>query len=265
VCSSDLDWQLNRNLTFNLGVRWDIETNPLNNDYETPAAVRAAVTELATQVAAMNGPDFFRVENYLTDGSQREIFLGEIQPRLGLSYDVLGDQRLVAFAGAGRYYDRTLFNTGLDERYRLQYGVRKFRFSKDGAMRDGQTTIAWDDAYLSREGLQNLIDSGVAPNPEIFLLENDTRPLHTDQYSFGVRGVILSAPLPCCNSTKPTTPAATSTWTIQSTNSMIFIPRGRWPGTHPRPARRRRSGRRRYPAGRAVPWRWRPSCCRRIE
>ncbi|MEZ4363153.1 MAG: TonB-dependent receptor [Kofleriaceae bacterium] len=184
------DWQLNHHLTINAGLRWDLETNPLNNDYVTPADVRAAVTELATTVAARNGPDFFRVENYLTDGSQRDIFLGAIQPRLGLSYDVLGDQRTVLFAGAGRYYDRTLFNTGYDERYRLQYGVRLFRFSPDGAPRDGQPTIAWDDAYLSRAGLQGLIDSGVAPNPEIFLLENDTRPLHTDQYSFGVRQVV---------------------------------------------------------------------------
>lgn len=184
------DWQVNHHLTVNAGVRWDIETNPLNNDYVTPTAVRAAVTELATTIAAMNGPDFFDVQNYLTDGSQREIFLGEIQPRLGLSYDIFGDQRLVVFGGAGRYYDRTLFNTGLDERYRLQYGVRKYQFSKDGAPRNGQNTILWDDAYLSREGLQGLIDSGVAPNPEIFLLENDTKPLHTDQYSFGVRHVI---------------------------------------------------------------------------
>ncbi|HRC57503.1 MAG TPA: TonB-dependent receptor, partial [Kofleriaceae bacterium] len=147
------DWQVNSRLTLNLGVRWDVETNPLNNDYETPADVRAAVTELATTVAAMNGSEFFPVQNYLTDGTQRSVFLGAVQPRLGASYDVFGDQRTVLFGGAGRYYDRTLFNTGLDERYRLQYGVRKFRFSRDGAMRDGQSTIAWDPSYLSREGL----------------------------------------------------------------------------------------------------------------
>jgi hypothetical protein len=184
------DWQVNHHLTLNLGVRWDLETNPLNNDYETPAAVRAAVTELAQTVAAMNGPEFFRVDNYLTDGNDRPIFVGQVQPRLGVSYDVLGDQRTVVFGGAGRYYDRTLFNTGYDERYRLQYGVRVFRFSPDGAMREGLPTIAWDDSYLSRDGLQGLIDSGIAPNPEIFLLENDTKPVHTDQFSFGVRQVL---------------------------------------------------------------------------
>ncbi|HEX2687801.1 MAG TPA: TonB-dependent receptor, partial [Kofleriaceae bacterium] len=184
------DWQVNHQLTLNLGIRWDIETDPLNNDYKTPDDVRAAVTALATTVAAHNGPDFFRVDNYLTDGTQRPIYLGEIQPRIGASYDVLGDQRTVVFGGAGRYFDRTLFNTGVDERYRLQYNVRTFRFSRDGLPRDGQSTIVWDPSYLSRQGLQGLIDRGTAPAPEIFLLENDTVPLHTDQFSAGVRQVV---------------------------------------------------------------------------
>ncbi len=184
------DWQLSPRLELNLGVRWDIETNPLNNDYVTPADVRAAVTELAADVAEVNGPDFFRVENYLTDGSQRPIFLGAIQPRIGGSYDLRGDQRTVLFGGLGRYYDRTLFNTGVEERLRLQYGVRTFRFSRTGQPRDGQPTIAWDPAYLSRQGLQGLIEQGIAPKPEIFLLENDTRPLHSDQLSAGVRQAV---------------------------------------------------------------------------
>lgn len=181
------DWQIGDRLTLNLGVRWDIESNPLNNDYKTPAQVRAAVTELAETVAAMNGPDFFPVNDYLTDGTQRSIYLGQIQPRFGASYDILGGQKTVVFAAAGRYFDRTLFNTGFDERYRLQYGVRTFRFSADGADRDGQPTIAWDPTYFGSSGLQELIDRGVAPGPEIFLLRNDTKPLHSDQYSFGVR------------------------------------------------------------------------------
>ncbi|HEU4732077.1 MAG TPA: TonB-dependent receptor, partial [Kofleriaceae bacterium] len=180
------DWAIDQ-LTLNLGVRWDIETNPLNNDYRTPDDVRAAVTELAATVADHNGPEFFRVDNYLTDGSQRPIYLGEIQPRLGASYDVFGDQGTVVFGGAGRYFDRTLFNTGVDERYRLQYQIRTFRFSRDGMPRDGQPTIVWDPSFLSRAGLQGLIEQGTAPAPEIFLLENDTRPVHTDQLSAGVR------------------------------------------------------------------------------
>lgn len=181
------DWQIDRKLTLNVGMRWDVETNPLNNDYVTPDDVRTAAQELAAMVEPVNGADFFDVDNYLTDGTQRPIFLGAIQPRLGLSYDLLGDQRTVLFGGAGRYYDRTLFNTGVDERLRQQFEVRTFRFSRDGTPRDGLPTIAFQDEYLSRDGLNDLIASGTAPNPEIFLLENDTKPLRTDQLSVGVR------------------------------------------------------------------------------
>jgi outer membrane receptor protein involved in Fe transport len=184
------DWQVDDRLMLNLGLRWDIETNPLNNDFRTPDDVRASVTALAAMVAQVNGPDFFPVDRYVTDGAQRAIYLGEIQPRVGASYDVRGDQHTVVFAGAGRYFDRALYNTGVDERYRLQYAVRTFQFSRDGMPRNGQPTILWDPSYLGRQGLQGLIDRGVAPNPEIFLMANDTVPLHTDQFSGGVRQVV---------------------------------------------------------------------------
>jgi hypothetical protein len=199
------DWQIGRRLTLNLGVRWDVETNALNNDYETPADVRAALLEtpytymtpagspvcnaipFADCIQQLNGADYFDVDNYLTDGNDRPIFLGAIQPRVGFAFDVLGDRNTILFGGAGRYYDRSLFNDGVDEKFRLQYGVRTFRFSQDGMPRDGNPTIVWDPAYLSQNGLDELIASGVAPAPEIFLLENDTKPLRTDQFSGGVR------------------------------------------------------------------------------
>lgn len=184
------DWQVNSKLTLNLGLRWDVETNPFDNDFKTPDNVRAAVTTLAATVAEHNGPDFFRVDDYLTDGTQRPIYLRALQPRLGVSYDVLGDQRTVAFAGAGRYFDRTLFNPGIDEQLRLQYAVRTFQFSPDGLPRNGQPTIVWDPSYLSRQGLQGLIDRGSAPPPELFLLKNDTVPIHSDQLSTGVRQTV---------------------------------------------------------------------------
>ncbi|HEX8538352.1 MAG TPA: TonB-dependent receptor, partial [Cystobacter sp.] len=37
------DWEIAKRLTLNVGLRWDVETNPLNNDYVTPAEVRAAM------------------------------------------------------------------------------------------------------------------------------------------------------------------------------------------------------------------------------
>ncbi|HYH96193.1 TonB-dependent receptor [Hyalangium sp.] len=209
------DWEIARRLTLNVGLRWDVETHPLNNDYVTPEDVRAAVEELARLVEPTNGPDFFRVENYVSNGQQRPIFLGAIQPRLGVAFDVRDNGHTVLFAGAGRYYDRTLFNTAVDERLRLQYQVRTFQFSQDGSPRNGQPTIAWRSEYLSKEGLDSLIDQGVAPAPEIFLLENDTKPQFSDQFSTGVRQQL-----------GPVNTSVTLTY-IRSQNGVGFYPANR--------------------------------------
>lgn len=168
------DWSVTNRLTLNLGVRWDYDTDLLGKDYVTPDAIRAA--------AAPFVPD-----RYFTDGNDRDSPTDLIQPRLGFSFDLFEDQRTVIFGGVGRYFDRVLYNEILDERFRLQWGVRKFQFSADGLPRDGQPTIQWDDAYLSAEGLNALIASGVAPNPEIYLIESDTRVPETIQASLGVR------------------------------------------------------------------------------
>ena len=81
----------------------------LNNDYVTPADVRAW------------GVNFGIDPNrYFTDGDDRPPFLSAWQPRFGLSYDLTGAGRHVLFGGYGRYYDRVVYNYGLDEDFRLQ-------------------------------------------------------------------------------------------------------------------------------------------------
>ncbi len=181
------DWQVARKLTLNVGVRWDVETNPINNDFVTPEDVRLAAQELEAIIDPLNGSGFFDADDYLTDGTQRPIFWGAIQPRLGFAYDLQEDQQTVFFGGAGRYYDRTIFNHAADEQLRLQYEIRTFHFSNGGAPRGGSQTIPFQPEYLSVEGLSSLIASGTAPAPEIFMLENDTKPVRSDQFSAGVR------------------------------------------------------------------------------
>ena len=168
------DWSVTSRLTLNLGVRWDYDTDLLGKDYVTPDTIRAAASQYV--------PD-----RYFTDGDDRDSPTDLIQPRLGFSFDLFEDQRTVVFGGVGRYFDRVLYNEILDERFRLQWQTRKFQFSADGLPRNGQPTIVWNDAYLSVEGLNQLIASGVAPNPEIFLIDRDTRIPETIQASLGVR------------------------------------------------------------------------------
>jgi hypothetical protein len=179
------DWTVGPKLTVTAGLRWDYESDMLNNDYVTPDNVRTATAP------------FVDPGRYFTDGDDRPPFYGAWQPRVGLSYDLSGSGRHVLFAGYGRYFDRIFYNAGLDEKFRLQYAVRTFRFSLDGAPRDGQQTIVWDPSYLSKAGLEQLIASGVAPNPEVFLIDNETEPPVSDQFNAGVRtnlgGILVTA------------------------------------------------------------------------
>ena len=168
------DWSPSARLTIDAGIRWDYESNQLNNDYVTPANV----------IAATNA---FVPANYFTDGDDRPAFTSGFQPRLGFSYDPVGKGRTFIFGGYGRYYDRVLYNSGLDERFRLQFAVRTFRFSADGAPRDGQPTLVWDPRYLSKAGLESIIGNGLTGNPEVFLIDNDTKPPVSDQFTLGVR------------------------------------------------------------------------------
>jgi outer membrane receptor protein involved in Fe transport len=172
------DWAIRSRLTLNAGVRWDYESDMLNNDYVTPDTVRAATAPF------VDGSRSF------TDGSDRPPFYGAWQPRVGLSYDLTGAGRHVVFGGYGRYYDRVFYNAGLDEKFRLQWGVRTFRFSLDGAPRNGQSTIVWQPSFQSKAALDGLIANGVAPNPEVFLIDNDTKPPVSDQFNVGVRSSV---------------------------------------------------------------------------
>jgi len=168
------DWAVSSCLSVNLGIRWDYETDALNNDYVTPANV---VSELTGKVPP----------NYFTDGTQRPVYTHQFQPRVGFTYDISRKGTTILFGGWGRYFDRDTYNYVLDEKFRLQHTVLQFLFSDDGQPRNGVPTILWNDSYLSKAGLEGLVASGNAPKPQVFLVNNNTKPPVSDQYSAGVR------------------------------------------------------------------------------
>jgi hypothetical protein len=190
------DWQIGSNLTLNLGVRWDYESNMINNDFRTPPELVAGLESACRTYGAPVGGqttwclrDFLDLERYTTDGSDRDPYYGMIQPRLGFAWDVRGNARTVVFGGWGKYYDRVVLNDIFDEQYRQQYRIYSFCFSADGspAPNCGVPALAWNPSYLSGEALRQLVASGQAPGPEVFLVDNEMHPPRSDQWTLGLR------------------------------------------------------------------------------
>ena len=151
------DWDVTRKLQLNLGVRWDYETNMLDNGYVTPAdrvnallgldSIRYGITpapgQTYAQSLALGG---IHIQDYISNGTSRKPYTGAIAPRVGFSYDLWGDKQTVLFGGYGRAYDRKVANNALDEK---------------------------------QKNLQ--------PGGEIWLIKNDFKMPYTDQASAGVR------------------------------------------------------------------------------
>lgn len=193
------DWSIGRRLLLNLGIRWDAETNGINNDYVTPApladSLRAAYAANALVVEKPNAtgaPTIVNViqqlggiENYVTVGSStRPMYKKAFQPRLGASYDISGDGSTVVFGGGGLYYDRNYWNTLFDEQFRRQFSVINIAFQPSCAV--GQTNCAvWNPSYYDPAALRALAVS--TGRPEVFLVKNDMVPPRTMQMSLGLR------------------------------------------------------------------------------
>lgn len=175
------DWQVTDRLELNLGLRWDYEDNAFNNDYTTPDDVVDLLNAYETLPGYVMA---FDPDDYISDGD-REVFAEAFQPRIGFSYDLSGDETLVLFGGAGRYYDRVPYNFAFDERFKPRQFDVQINFSEDGA----PGTVLWDPAYLTPEGLQPLIDATPGAG-EVFLVQNGAEPPVTDQFNIGLRHVV---------------------------------------------------------------------------
>ncbi len=190
------DWAQNEHMTWFLGVRYDLELNHGYLDYVTPADV----------VAALDGPDpnapgqtyaqslakgGVNVNDYISTGNNRKPDKGEIQPRLGFSFDINADQRHVVFGGYGRSYDRDLYDY-------LQVEVTKqslpeytvwFQNPNAGTANGcfGSPCVAWDPKYLN--GLSNLqaLIGSTNKGAEVDVLNNNLKTPYSDQFSIGMR------------------------------------------------------------------------------
>ena len=183
------DWDVTGRLQLNLGVRWDAETNQFNNQWVTPDSIRTRFANGITPAAGQRFAPFTQSEFFTSGRSDRPMFMGAIQPRIGFSFDLTGTGRTVVHGGIGRYYDREIWNRLIDERFRLQWRVLTFPFTTTNQ----PNQIQWQPQYLSRQGLENLASQANGPGlAEVFLLRNDTKPTNTTQWNLGLRQRIAS-------------------------------------------------------------------------
>jgi len=209
------DWSVNSHLTLNIGVRWDYEKVPGWENYVTPAAVVSAIngpfdpanpTSPAlsyAQVLALGGPNYpgVNINNYISTGSNRKSQSNEIQPRLGFSYDIKGDQQYVVYGGYGRSYDRNLFSTlalettkiGLNNNPQIYFPqvpggfLDSFGQCLTGAdvTSGANHCYAWNPSYLTAAGLATFVAN--PKSHEVDMLNNNIKSPYSDQFSIGFR------------------------------------------------------------------------------
>ncbi len=194
------DWAVNDKLTLNLGVRWDYEQSPAFLDYVTPTNVIAALNapnpdsnapagQTYAQALALGGVN---INDYISTGHNRKAAKNEWQPRLGFSYDINGDEEHVVFGGAGRAFDRDLFDYLQLEQTKQALSEFTYYFQDStGHCRNNATPcIAFDPRYL--QGLENLSSLVAASNvgKEVDLINNNLKAPYSDQFSLGMRNKV---------------------------------------------------------------------------
>ncbi|WP_246191508.1 TonB-dependent receptor [Pseudoxanthomonas gei] len=180
------DWEVNDKLILNFGVRWDYEESPTYLDYVTPADVASS---LRSSTAINNPNSGVNVEDYISDGNNRKSFKGAWAPRLGFSYDLAADQRHVIYGGAGRSYDRNLFDNLQLELTKASFATYDFAFQPSCPVAGVGGCLAWDPSYFDPAVLAGLA-SATGAGREVFMLKNELKTPYSDQFSLGMRNAL---------------------------------------------------------------------------
>ncbi len=184
------DWEVNEHWTLNLGVRYDYEQTPAFLDFVTPSDVASAL---------QNWPNLrnanYNINDFISTGNNRKAFKNAWQPRLGASYDLFGDQAHVIYGGAGRAYDRNIFDYLALEQLNNSFKSYSYYFNNPGSTTDpgclGDPCTAWNPAYNSQDGLNTLTaNSTGGGGREVYLIDNNLKTPYSDQYSIGMRNMV---------------------------------------------------------------------------
>ncbi|MBV6848553.1 TonB-dependent receptor [Xanthomonas euvesicatoria] len=181
------DWEVNERWTLNLGVRYDYEQTPAFLDFVTPSDVASAL---------QNWPNLrnanYNINDFISTGNNRKAFKNAWQPRLGASYDLFGDQAHVIYGGAGRAYDRNIFDYLALEQLNNSFKSYSYYFtSANNPTCLGDPCTAWNPAYNNQEGLNTLTaNSTGGGGREVYLIDNNLKTPYSDQFSIGMRNMV---------------------------------------------------------------------------
>ena len=175
------DWSPVKQLTLNLGVRWDYETNMLNTNYVTPKAGADTL-----RLYAANLVHKLDLNRYIATGNNRKPFKGAFQPRVGFSYSVDQAARTTIFGGWGLYYDRIPFDVALDEKLKISHPTFFTSFAPRGVTPVG-AQVAWQDSYLTADKATLDAVARLTGRPELWLIDNQFKIPHSTQWSVGIR------------------------------------------------------------------------------
>ena len=197
------DWAVNEHLTFNLGVRWDMERNPSYLDWVTPGNVVTALNAPYPAQGAGNpqptsGETYadalrlggININDYISNGSNRSPYKGEWQPRLGFSYDINGDERHVIFGGAGRAYDRDLYDYLQLEQTKFALSEPTIYFSSATQVCKGTPCFPWDPSYANSVSALQALTAGSTAGFEVDMFTNKLKVPYSDQFSIGMRNTL---------------------------------------------------------------------------
>jgi hypothetical protein len=154
-------WKVNRRLTLDLGLRYEIQAGPYKNNHDTMALRSLAAAGRNTE---------------------RSLDTNNLGPRVGFVYDLSGDGRQIARGGYGRYYDEIFQNITL---YEYWSDVKSPTFFISTA-----PTFTPNQYKANPDAIRNSFADPSFAGTQIRLTSPDLKQPSADQFNFGWSGQV---------------------------------------------------------------------------